>query len=330
MEFIKTKTGWLNLETNNFLPFGEIAMQIYNEFKEIDLLIYEKVRKHFNINTPLFHIIGRHHAECHTEDILFENDDKMIALISSEDKLNSEHTLKTYSHDGWNTGKIHYYIAIYKSDMESMFNNSPYYTNFIMDIVKNQRFRHFIERLCDQGEKNLYPTGKYEIVNAQILDTWLNNIDGIDMELQTVIRKYNNIYYRVLIADNIDQLIYDDLIEMINFNYSLKHCPICHVAFIKRDKRKNFCPSCSLDEKAKKQYNDQKRKKSPKALHKNICDMLRNRNQDYSEFMIESDYYWDIINGKNIVYNNKYDKTIKTKSDYRAWLKKKHEEYKRR
>lgn len=326
MEFIKTDSGWVNLLTDESIPFGDIAVSVYNQLSKEDDIIYQKLIEHYSINANWFHIIGRNYTECQAETALFEKDEKALAIISSEMPLSANINAKTYCHDGWNIGKTHFYIVIHKSDIDKIFKNeSLYYTNFIMDIVRKKKFCHFIEHLCDQGEKTFYPKGEYEKTNVRILDTWL-----IDQELLTVIRKYGNVYYRAFVVKDIYQLLYDDLIQMINFDYSLEYCPICKKTFIKRDKRTKFCSICSLNEKAKKQYNDKKRKTEPRYIHKNICDMLRNRNESYTDFCKESDYYWDIINHKNVSHNTNYNDSIKTKSDYMHWLEEKRKTYRRR
>ncbi len=84
--------------------------------------------------------------------------------------------------------------------------------------------------------------------------------------------------------------------------------------FVKRDGRTNFCPKCSADKKLKKRYNDQKRKRNTIQIeHKAIVDMLRNRNEDYNDFVNESYYYKDLIESKKIqACPNGYDSSIQS------------------
>ncbi len=326
MELIKTETGWIDLATEKCFLFGDIIAKIYDQISEVDNIICKELKKHYSINARWFHVIGSKYAECHAESKIFEKDPKIIAIISSEKSLSPIFNMNTYRHDGWNNGTLHFYIPVYRSDFDQIFKNeSPYYTDFVMDIVRKNKFCHFIKRLCDQEEKSFYPEGEYKKTNVEILDTWL-----IDQELSTKIRKYKNNYYRAFVVEDISQLLYDDLIQMIDFKYSLRRCPICRKSFIKRDGRTKFCPACSLNEKAKKQYNDKKRKTEPRYIHKNICDMLRNRGENYLDFCRESDYYWDVVNRKNVSHNAAYDDTIRTKSDYINWLEEKRKAYRRR
>ncbi len=102
--------------------------------------------------------------------------------------------------------------------------------------------------------------------------------------------------------------------------------------FISFCKRVNFCPKCSADKKAQKQYNDRKRKKNPIQIeHKAIVDMLRNRGEDYNDFVTESYYYRDLIKGKKVSpCPNDYNSSIQTQKQYEEWLKQKHQELTKR
>lgn len=120
--------------------------------------------------------------------------------------------------------------------------------------------------------------------------------------------------------------------ELINFKHSLSSCPICKKIFVKRDGRIHFCPKCSIDKKSQKKYNDQKRKRNSVQIeHKAIVDMLRNRNEDYNDFVNESYYYRDLIKGKEVPpCPVNYDSSIQTRKQYEEWLKKKHNELTKR
>ncbi len=41
VEFIKYKEEWVNLQTNEHIPFGEIAIKMYNEFSYTIKVIYD-------------------------------------------------------------------------------------------------------------------------------------------------------------------------------------------------------------------------------------------------------------------------------------------------
>lgn len=124
----------------------------------------------------------------------------------------------------------------------------------------------------------------------------------------------------------------DALFDRILGKYEVSDCPICGKKFVKTDNRFNFCQQCSQDKKAIKRYNDQKRKRNTIQIeHKAIVDMLRNRNEDYNDFVNESYYYKDLIEGKKVqACPNGYDSSIQTKKQYEEWLKKKHKELTKR
>ena len=59
--------------------------------------------------------------------------------------------------------------------------------------------------------------------------------------------------------------------------------------------------------------------------------MLRNRNEDYNDFVNESYYYRDLICGKEVSpCPADYDSSIQTEKQYEEWLKKKRKELTKR
>ena len=59
--------------------------------------------------------------------------------------------------------------------------------------------------------------------------------------------------------------------------------------------------------------------------------MLRNRGEDYNDFVTESYYYRDLIDGKEVSHcPADYNLSIQTKEQYEEWLKKKHKELTKR
>lgn len=93
-------------------------------------------------------------------------------------------------------------------------------------------------------------------------------------------KKFNNQYMTVFIVENIGFLYYRDILELINYKYILKSCPICRKI-------------------------------------KTIVDMLRNRGEDYNAFVAESYYYRDLIEGKEVSpCPADYDSSIQTKEQY--------------
>lgn len=59
--------------------------------------------------------------------------------------------------------------------------------------------------------------------------------------------------------------------------------------------------------------------------------MLRNRGEDYNDFVTESYYYRDLIKGKKVSpCPNDYNSSIQTQKQYEEWLKQKHQELTKR
>lgn len=324
MEITMTKKGWVNTETDDFTPFGDLAVDCYNltkiEMEHINMRLYHDLHiKGF----PSF-ISGRNTPDCNSQKQIFASDEEIIGIIWSE-KFLHDPCDRQYVFDGKNdyyNGMNVYYIPLYEDYLLNLFNGNKHYVEYLKVYQQNKKFMNLIEFLCNYEDRPFYTDEEFYDLTMRILESWI-----YPLEINTVLRKYKNSYCRAYIVKDIHWLIYDDILQMIDFKYNLDFCPICGKAFVKRDKRRNFCNECACDEKKKKKYNDQKRKDDLRYLHKITTDMLRNRQEDYSPFVEESHYYADLVSGKDIEYNPKYDPTIKTESDYRKWLEKKHKEY---
>ena len=84
--------------------------------------------------------------------------------------------------------------------------------------------------------------------------------------------------------------------------------------------RSIYCKDCS---KQRGKINGINRKDNKERyLHKRINDKLTYYNLDNSDFLNESNYYWDIVRGKSVEFNPTYRNDIKTMSDYMTWLNK--------
>ena len=77
---------------------------------------------------------------------------------------------------------------------------------------------------------------------------------------------------------------------------------------------------------------DRKRKRNTIQIkHKTIVDILRNRGENYNDFVSESYYYRDLIEGKEVsLCLVGYNSSIQTKEQYEEWLKQKHKELTKR
>ncbi len=327
MEFAITKNGWINIETDEIIPFGDLAVDVYNVTRKDKKFVDKIICQALKVKTFASCISGRDTPECPREKKIFESDKEIIAIIWSKSKILDSSNLQ-YIFDGKNkyySGTAVYYVPLYKNYLLDWFNDNKYYIEFLKAYNQNEKFLNLIEFLCNYEDRPFYTDEEFYNITLRILESWI-----YPLEINTTIRRYKNLYCRTFIVGDPHWLMYDDILQMINFDYNLEFCPICGTAFVKRDKRKNFCDNCAKDEKAKKRYNDQKRKSSPQYLHKIITDMLRNRGEDYTEFVRESAYYADIVAGKNVVNNPQYSQTIRTELDYQKWLDSKHKEFMKR
>lgn len=324
MEIAFSRNGWINIKTDKIIPFGNIAVDFYNTIQKGVTHIRHKLCHNLNIHIQPWFFDGRDAPRCNAQAQIFKSNQDIVAIIWSEKEI-QKGTHLTYLFDGHNRyykGKNVYYIPLYKNDFLNLFGKNEFYNLLITKYWAFENVLNLVEFMANHVDRPYYTKEEYHKFTMQVLDSHI-----ISFKLNTELRKYKNSYVRVYALYDIQELLFDDIVQMIDFKYSLEFCPICGNAFVKRDKRRNFCPTCSKDQKKIKQYNDQKRKSSLQYLHKIITDMLRNRQEEYNEFVNESHYYSDIVNGKDIEYNPKYNQPIKTESDYRKWLERKHEEY---
>ncbi len=357
MEFIKTKKGWLNLETEQLTLFGDLSAALYNTLKKFYFAIRDILNVHygFTVKESPVQIIGRDDFHTPYQDSIFLQDSSIVALMlfvgSLEHSLpqnslpyfDEEEPLSTYKKNNCT------YLPIYYNDVDQM-SKLPITATLYNTLNKNvtnagilhevkliddiltyetqNKMTHLIEYLS--RKESFTNLTSFQKSRKRIIDAWLPVFNN--PPISTIIREYNGQYPTVFLINNIAQLYSRDLLELINLKYSLDYCPICNQMFVKRDGRTNFCPKCSADKKAQKKYNDQKRKRNTIQIeHKAIVDMLRNRNEDYNDFVNESYYYKDLIEGKEVpVCPDDYNSSIQTEKQYEEWLKMKHKELTKR
>lgn len=110
-------------------------------------------------------------------------------------------------------------------------------------------------------------------------------------------------------------------------------CPRCGSFHLPKTNRFKYCHDCSADKAGtRKIYRENNPERD---LHKRINDKLhtlkeyKTNSAELNKFMNESNYYWDIVRGKEPATPAEpwYDLNITTKEQYQAWLEKKLEEY---
>lgn len=105
-----------------------------------------------------------------------------------------------------------------------------------------------------------------------------------------------------------------------------RRCSRCGHVFYPDDKAKNskYCDECK---KVSPSIRNEKRRQSVRYHHKKVYDKItqsKKYDDDFrNAFMNESNYYWDIIQGKTVTPNPLYRERIKTEAQYKKWLEKK-------
>lgn len=137
-------------------------------------------------------------------------------------------------------------------------------------------------------------------------------------------------FCRVYDVSNLLHLVAEDMLRFMlhQTTHNFEFCPECGCMFVTTHGNQKHCPACNLIIRQKKRKQNKAR-----YLHKKITDYINNyrsgEDENASEiFRNESNYYWDICQGKNPEKVKEYSANIKTEADYMKWLEKKYEEIK--
>ena len=315
MEFIKTEKGWVDSKTNTIYPYGAIALEIYNFNRKNLKNIITKLEKYYSFSKDIvfsdafiesakrlmgdklkgatmscsdgpYFVIGKNDDLRDFEKEIFEKDQNIIAIM-----LYHINSFYVEPDNGIPFSKDSVYLPLYNDNAAKIFSTSE------LDILKTYRKISNANALIDEIMKHLLQGYEVSLVGTDFYTYIVAGHQSCCVPLLSSITWYEHHYYDKFIVNTNDEvyaLCDRDILELINCKFSLERCPICDELFVKRDKRVNFCPKCSVDKKLKKRYNDQKRKRNTIQIeHKAIVDMLRNRNEDYNDFVNESYYYKD-------------------------------------
>lgn len=164
--------------------------------------------------------------------------------------------------------------------------------------------------------------------------------------MHKVVKKNFVIYYDEITfidKDNQDRIgrafLVDDEIRM--FAWDLYHilvsgitetphiCPRCGHLFYSNNNKSKYCDSCKNNySDIRKEY---RQKNQARYIHKRINDKLHSKRyseKDLNEFMIESNYYWDIVKQKEPKTKpESWYLNISTEEEYKNWLENKLNEY---
>jgi len=340
MDVIKLENGWKILDTNEFIDFGQISLDVYNH----ENFIIEETDRSFQklfpeLKSASWEIVSCYHPRCDYEKKLFEKYPEIIALISSTVDLRKDNKFNyEYSYCGYDRLKEdRYAYPINKDWVRKLQAQSGFDDDFLLDMLvkyssAKKRCRLLETLFRDRFEANFCNHDDYVAFFTDLVKSHLNDALSTFYKLETVPRWDGVKLYRAYIIEDKYDLYFDDYAEIINCKYGVARCPICKNLFIQKDKRKNFCPVCSKDKIAQRKYNEQKRQRSPRYLRKVIIDMLKNRGDidAANEFYEEAIYYENIIDQKEQDINPKYTDEIHTNREYKEWLEKKHNQYLKR
>lgn len=194
--------------------------------------------------------------------------------------------------------------------------------------LQEQLHNGTIERIKENGWIDISQNYDINLIDLYLLRKC--NMDKIKVSITHHLYK-NKWYPAYNISDNNEDVLLAmvDLQELRNQNYNFKRCKQCHKIFIQKDGRNKYCKECS--EKYKK-IADQKRKQTPRGKHKIVCNYLRNAGSfsdiEIGDFMRESNYYWDNLQGKSVEREKAFTSNISTEEEYVFWLEKCHNDFK--
>ena len=114
---------------------------------------------------------------------------------------------------------------------------------------------------------------------------------------------------------------------------TVRFCKNCGSMFIDSNNKARYCEVCRQPEiMAKIRYANRKSNKARK-LHQEVLTLAygiaKKPNNESNAFLNESNYYWDIVQGKNPEKVKGYSNRIKTEEQYIGWLEKKREDFKK-
>lgn len=134
----------------------------------------------------------------------------------------------------------------------------------------------------------------------------------------------------------------EDLWQLLFFENTpkIRTCANCDRLYFSNNFKAKYCPDCKGNY-GKIRYKHRK-ENSTRALHNSILNQLylkyggsspaksAGMTSDISNaFLAESNYYWDVVNGRNPQPNPDYNADIQTETDYIRWLESKKAEISR-
>ncbi len=295
----ETKTTYMN-------HYGEVAYQIFDSLvKSVPdnpnhEKFMEKARKHKIPESVL--------NECVKWAALYR--DKILQIVNEISKNDQKDTLHAF--DIWRQNRHIMYTKIwgreenlYSSSMEDML-------EFCYDWTQEK-----VEEAVASDHEEA------EELNDDMERVFKKNLFIFHDTIVIPDEEYGYIWGKVYVARDYGDTFSFDLLRILQGRVEKKiHlCPRCSSLFYSNDSKKRYCPDCRQE---KNKIRQEKRMENPaRKIHKNIIDSLRNTyggGTVLDEFITESNYYWECVQGKQVSPHPGYDDNIQTKEDYLKWL----------
>lgn len=163
-----------------------------------------------------------------------------------------------------------------------------------------------------------------------------NEAKEIESTMVSVFHTYKFIYHDYLVVNTqdcmysgssyvssgIENIFPLDFLHLLNGDAGLpKKCCSCGQLYYSNNGKSKYCPDCSTAELKKERAKQNRKSNVYRNMHHNVYIKIYNSGIDTNDFCTESNFYWDIIRGKepSIIPEN-YNPDITTKEKYLNWL----------
>lgn len=300
MKYLKLENAWMVLETGKKINFGHIALSLYK--------FWFKIYNDYNKEIEQLLESGRFSKE-------------NVNALKIRFSIEETHVLELF------LNVIDVYLGDHNAKIETnMFN--PIKTEYTSLDEQINKHLETINRVKANGWMNVQDDYAINLVDWYLLNEFNMDTNTLNVTQHLYNNKWYPAYERTNETDEV-LIAMIDLQELRNQSYNFKRCIHCNEIFVQKDGRNKYCENCS---KNYKKIADQKRKQTPRGKHKIVCNYLRNAGSfsdiEIGDFMRESNYYWDNLQGKSVKREKTFTSNISTEKEYVYWLEKCHNNFK--
>lgn len=311
--------GWIEKESMKFRPFGHYVFTAINTCAAVSQGKEKFLENEYyyltHLNNPDYNLLM---------DYTDENG------IVSKEKMGKYYDTFYANNKRLEAWKPEFtMLCDYIRNIEN-FRNGKNATGNLLGIYNN--FMYFNTVVCSDiydymplgAERTKYFNSIYEKLVTFKGMGFLENVDGGLFPVEEYIFNEPS---DIFILD-----FWEFLFNPIYQKAKIHFCHNCNSMFASSNNKARYCEVCRQPEiMGKIRYANRKANKARK-LHHDIATLaysLNTKENDISNsFLNESNYYWDIVQGKNPEKIKEYSAKIKTESDYMKWLEKKYDELK--